>query len=147
GPPGAADAPGHHGARGPFEPLRSQGYGSKQFRHDAQLPGPAQETAGAPLPVPERGSWSVQGDTYRGLPRRVRQASLAPQLDNRRAPASGPEPSGAELTAQPPDLTPSKLSSLQDGWQRGRTAELDGSGGPGDGPGRQSTDADDGDSR
>ncbi|MBO0830907.1 MAG: nitrate- and nitrite sensing domain-containing protein [Actinobacteria bacterium] len=111
----AAGAAGHHGARGPFEPPRHQGYGSEL------------------------------GDTYRGLPRRVRQASLAPQLDNRRAPAPGLEPSASELTAEPPDVTRSKLSSLQDGWQRGRTAELDWPGGPGDMSGQQFTDADDGD--
>jgi hypothetical protein len=144
GPPGAAAAPDRDGARGPFEPLRYQGYGTDQFPHNAQLPGPRWETAGAPSPVPERGSWPVPGDTYRGLPRRVRQASLAPQLHNGRTPVSGTESPGSELFARPPELTRSKMSSLQDGWQRGRTDELEQQEGLGDVPGGQSWDARDG---
>jgi signal transduction histidine kinase len=146
GSAGAAAAPDRHDARGPFEPLRYQGYGAEQFPHDARLPGLRQETAGAPAPVPQPATWSVQGDTYRGLPRRVRQASLAPQLDNGPAPAVGADSSGYELAAPSPEQTRSKMSSLQDGWQRGRSAEVDWPGGLGDVPGRQAWDARDGDS-
>jgi hypothetical protein len=145
-PPWGPAAPDRLGARGPFEPLRYQGYGTEQFRHDTQLPGPRQEIAAAPQPVPPRATWSVQGDTYRGLPRRVRQESLAPQLDNSRPPAVGVESAGYELTAPSPEQTRSKLSSLQDGWRRGRSAEVDWPDGLGDVPGRQSWNARDGDS-
>jgi signal transduction histidine kinase len=141
-PHGGAD---RRGARGPFEPLRYQGHSTEPLSHDAHLQGPRQAAAAAREPVPERTSWSVQGDTYRGLPRRVRQASLAPQLHNGSTQASGAESSDYEVAARSPEVTRSKMSSLQDGWQRGRTAELDWPGGQGDAQGWQSWDARDGD--
>jgi len=143
-PPGAMAAPDRNGARGPFEPLRHQGYVTEPLRRDPQPAGPRREPAGAPAPVSERTSWSVEGDTYRGLPRRVRQASLAPQLQNGRAAASGQDSAGHEITTFSPEITRSKLSSLQDGWERGRTDELDVPYGFGDGTGRDSWDAFDG---
>ncbi|WP_329258782.1 sensor histidine kinase [Actinoallomurus sp. NBC_01490] len=68
------------------------------------------------------------------LPRRVRQASLAPQLrDDTRVPgpASGPEDVGREETGpadtgpttRPPEETRSLMTALQQGWQRGREEE------------------------
>ncbi len=55
------------------------------------------------------------------LPRRVRQASLAPQL-RRELPA--PEPVGLEpATTRAPEETRSLMASLQQGWQRGREEE------------------------
>ena len=67
--------------------------------------------------------------TYLGLPRRVRQASLTPQL---RGPL-GPEPAtsllhsreAAESSARSPEQASSRLSALQDGWLRGRVDDLD----------------------
>ncbi|GAA0321957.1 nitrate- and nitrite sensing domain-containing protein [Actinoallomurus spadix] len=54
------------------------------------------------------------------LPRRVRQANLAPQL--RREPVA-PEPAaGDAMTTRPPEETRSLMASLQRGWQRGRQA-------------------------
>jgi len=72
-------------------------------------------------------------ETYRGLPRRVRQASIAPQLRDR-TPA---EPAASRVTDTPaeersPDETRNLFSSLQRGWQRGRVDDLDY---PDDGPG------------
>jgi hypothetical protein len=142
-PPGAAVAD-RRRARGPFEPLQYQGQGTEQSRFGGQLPPPRQEAAAAPAPVPARESWSVPGDTYRGLPRRVRQASLPSQLYNGGA-VSSPESSGHEITAGSAELTRSRMSSLQDGWQRGREAELDWPGNPGTMPGPQSWDTRDGD--
>jgi hypothetical protein len=145
-PPGAAAVPYRGRDRGPFEPLRYQEQGTEQFRHDAQLPRPRQETAAAAAPVSERDSWSVPGDTYRGLPRRVRQASLPRQLHNGRDAVPSPEASDHEVAPGSPELTRSKMSSLQDGWQRGREAELDWPGDLGTAPGRPSWGARDGDS-
>ncbi|HEY0538907.1 MAG TPA: nitrate- and nitrite sensing domain-containing protein [Actinoallomurus sp.] len=52
------------------------------------------------------------------LPQRVRQASLAPQL---RADTPAPGPAGAALpTTRPPEETRSLMTSLQQGWIRGR---------------------------
>jgi signal transduction histidine kinase len=55
------------------------------------------------------------------LPRRVRQASLAPQL-RAATPARGPVSTGP-ATTRPPEETRSLMSSLQQGWQRGREEE------------------------
>jgi signal transduction histidine kinase len=68
------------------------------------------------------------------LPRRVRRASLAPQLrDDTRAPrhVKGPEDTGPEEaepvdtgpTTRPPEETRSLMTALQQGWQRGREEE------------------------
>ena len=77
---------------------------------------------------------AVSDDETKGLPRRVRQASIAPQLrDNpprRRtsaapapAPASGPTPAEIRQT----------MSALQRGWQEGRSQRMTASA-PGDSP-------------
>jgi signal transduction histidine kinase len=55
------------------------------------------------------------------LPRRVRQADLAPQL---RRDTSGRERAGlGPATTRPPEETRSLMTSLQEGWQRGREEE------------------------
>jgi signal transduction histidine kinase len=62
--------------------------------------------------------------TYRGLPRRTRQASLSPHL------RGGPGPAGPPLGAEPvpsdahtPEQARDLAASLQSGWQRGRLTE------------------------
>jgi signal transduction histidine kinase len=90
------------------------------------------EVAGSPPGRPANGT--ATGGTYLGLPRRVRQASLAPQLRGR----LGVEPATSLLdpceAAEPPALSPeqtsSRLSALQDGWLRGRLDDLDDPSGP-----------------
>jgi signal transduction histidine kinase len=72
---------------------------------------------------------TADGGTYLGLPRRVRQASLTPQL---RGPL-GAEPAtsllhsreAAQSSARSPEQAGSRLSALQDGWLRGRVDDLD----------------------
>jgi hypothetical protein len=91
-----------------------------------------------PLPaIPADGEPGAQpdgDDDVKGLPRRVRQANIAPQLrDNppRRptsaapapAPASGPTPAEIRQT----------MSALQRGWQEGRSQRMTASA-PGDSP-------------
>jgi hypothetical protein len=87
-----------------------------------------------PLPaIPADGEPGAEPDgNVDGLPRRVRQASIAPQLrDNpprRRtspapAPASGPTPAEIRQT----------MSALQRGWQEGRSQRMTASA-PGDSP-------------
>lgn len=81
---------------------------------------------------------AVSGGTYLGLPRRVRLASLAPQLRRQSSgepfdsrppnqafalPAHSPE--AAQSSAPPPEETSSRMSALQDGWLRGRLDDLD----------------------
>jgi signal transduction histidine kinase len=107
--------------------------------------------------------------THRGLPRRVRLASLAPQLRSRdagthsdgtntTAAAAWPSP-GGRVTEHSPEHTRSRMASLQDGWLRGRrddVADVDWPGegpdalpgaGPGTGPGGHGDSSDGEDSR
>jgi hypothetical protein len=87
---------------------------------------PAQESQARTQPDP------APGGTHQGLPMRVRQTSLAPQLraDPQPDPAADPHP--ADGTARSPEQTRRVIDSLQQGWQRGRTDDLDH---PGGGPG------------
>ncbi len=72
---------------------------------------------------------TAAGGTYLGLPRRVRQANLAPQLRD----PLGAEPAAsllhsseaADSSARSPEQASSRLSALQDGWLRGRLDDLD----------------------
>jgi signal transduction histidine kinase len=87
------------------------------------------EVAGSAPGRPANGT--AAGGTYLGLPRRVRQANLAPQLRAR----LGAEPAtslldpheAAESPAYSPEQAGSRLSSLQEGWLRGRLDDLDSS--------------------
>jgi len=53
-----------------------------------------------------------------GLPRRVRQASLAPQL---RDPDPAPAQGGDDFWARSPEETRSTMTAIQQGWERGRS--------------------------
>lgn len=103
--------------RGPFEPPRRQDASLYHIYDDSRPRRPGHESSAAPAHGP--GSGSAQVGTHHGLPRRVRQASLAPALRNGNAPTS-PD----EITGPSPEQTRTRLSSLQDGWQRGRSDEL-----------------------
>ena len=74
---------------------------------------PAQPASGSPSP------------TYRGLPRRVRQASLAPQLrEHARTQPPADRAAPADLLRSPEENR-DLMSSLQQGWLRGRVDDLD----------------------
>ncbi len=62
--------------------------------------------------------------THLGLPRRVRQASLAPQLRD------APPPAGGDPDTRSPADSRAFMASLQEGWERGRSDAVgeDGSG-------------------
>jgi signal transduction histidine kinase len=134
GGPGAAAGPaGRAGPTTPMRPMASPRPGRSS--------GPPWELSRQTGPLPvirddgdqggQAGGLDADGDAL-GLPRRIRQASLAPQLrDNppRRptsaavsaAPASGPTPAEIRQT----------MSALQRGWQEGRSQRTNG---PGDSP-------------
>jgi signal transduction histidine kinase len=90
-------------------------------------PQPAGEPAAGRTPGEEAGSGSrapaVEG-TYRGMPRRVRQASLAPQLRD-----DPPARNGAHGAA-PADRTRALIASIQRGWRSGRADADRVAGGP-----------------
>ena len=85
-------------------------------------------------------SWGTPtpGGTHLGLPLRVRQANLAPQL-RRQSTEEATVPAPAEEPAsRSPEETLSMMSAFQDGWQRGRTDALgEHDEGPTDEPGSQ----------
>jgi signal transduction histidine kinase len=65
-------------------------------------------------------------ETHLGMPRRVRQASLAPQLRARPEPGPrAPSPSGNGLAARSPEQARSLMSAMQTAWEHGRTDDLD----------------------
>jgi signal transduction histidine kinase len=68
-------------------------------------------------------------ESYKGLPRRVRQANLVPQLrDAPAAPGSPPASSGDNVANRSPDDIRNALSAMQRGWQEGREARDAGQG-------------------
>ncbi|RKE22410.1 nitrate- and nitrite sensing domain-containing protein [Streptomyces sp. TLI_171] len=92
----------------------------------AAAPAPPPSSAPSPLPLPAAPvqalpSLVAPADSEDELPRRVRQASLAPQL------RETPEPAGAGLRpAAPADRDPEQartaMSAFQQGWARGAAA-------------------------
>ena len=105
--------------------------------------GPLQATPGSAAPGGSSGSGGPNGPGTdgdgKGLPRRVKQASLAPQLrDNpppRRTTLASSRPSGGVRGAQAPPGAPGPtgpspaeirqtMSALQRGWQEGRSRRL-----------------------
>ena len=110
------------------------------------------EPAEAAGPGAARPADGAADGTHLGLPRRVRMASLVPQLRGQPSasqrfspPLSSPEVAGSPARA--PEQTGSRLSELQDGWLRGRVDDLDSpdaspaghhlGGGPGDASGEE----------
>jgi hypothetical protein len=80
---------------------------------------------GTPLAGPGTGQPAAAGadDDTASLPRRVRQASLAPQLrDNPRRASAG----GGEAAGPSPEELRKTMTALQRGWQSGRSQPVGG---------------------
>jgi hypothetical protein len=95
-------------------------------------PFPAQAQPGSPMAAAAASGSSrtangtAAEETYLGLPRRIRQASLAPELSGQLGAESAARPrEAAEPAARSPEQTGSRMLALQDGWQRGRSDKLD----------------------
>jgi signal transduction histidine kinase len=132
----ASTAPDQHGAPGPPADganVLSDRSGTDRAQPDTGAGGP--ETGpgepafplGEPVflgervrPRPDAGQEAV---TYRGLPRRVRQANLSPHLRARPSASTSASSGGPE--ARSPEQARRLLASLQSGWERGRKAEED----------------------
>ncbi|WP_067458852.1 nitrate- and nitrite sensing domain-containing protein [Actinomadura macra] len=111
-------------SRTPVEPAVEQAQLTPRYASTSPLavppqlavPPPRREEDRAGDGGPERQPRSAPEIGADGLPRRRRQASLAPQL--REAP---PDPSGEQEPAErSPEAARSMLSRMQSGWQRGR---------------------------
>jgi hypothetical protein len=106
-------------------------------------PSPATDASADPDAGPAPGPQTA--GTYRGLPRRIRQASLNPHLrDSPRAAARGADADRTPPSlARSPEEARSFVASLQSGWQRGRESDVP-DGEPADaaqGAGRQDSEA------
>jgi signal transduction histidine kinase len=88
--------------------------------------GPSEIKLPLPPAIPEDAP--ADGETLPGLPRRVRQASLAPQLRDSPPTLSAPLLGAAAGDTRTPDQARMLLTSLQRAWQRGRTDEIDDAG-------------------
>jgi hypothetical protein len=129
GPRGAFGTPERAGLHEAPEPRRAPGLGEAPGRPDAPaLPRRTRTTASAESPddtTPRRDTAGGQAESGTApLPRRVRQANLAPQLKD--GPArlaergNGRDGTGADPAERDADEVRSRMASLQRGWQRGR---------------------------
>jgi len=87
---------------------------------------PSGQSGKPPLPAPAAESSNSAGGTHLGMPIRVPQTSLAPQL--RPGSASGPQVWAGEapdVEHRAPEATRDMLMTMQQGWQRGRLDDLD----------------------
>jgi signal transduction histidine kinase len=82
----------------------------------------AERAAPAPAPQPPAAEAAGPAGTHLGMPVRVRQANLAPQLRRDPAPAAAP---AAGPPARSPDQARNLMAALQRGWEHGRTDDLD----------------------
>jgi signal transduction histidine kinase len=86
----------------------------------------ATPTVSAPGPQPETEAPDSPSGSHLGMPIRVPQASLAPQLRPNRD--SGPQASAREaldVEQRAPEATRTMMMTMQQGWQRGRADDLD----------------------
>ncbi|MFF7165573.1 nitrate- and nitrite sensing domain-containing protein [Streptomyces sp. NPDC008086] len=121
-----ADAPDRTGDCGDAPP--SSGHGSTEPPEPSALPRrarrPAIASSGPEDPASNGAAAPPQtGSGVGPLPRRVRQANLAPQL--KQGPAQRGE-DRAELAERDADEVRSRMASLQRGWQRGRQENAEG---------------------
>ncbi|MFF8414374.1 sensor histidine kinase [Streptomyces omiyaensis] len=145
--PGAGRAEDHRVPSRPagptLVPVRPAGTEARPERADApavpappvhaQLPprSAVPDRSPAPAPAPDRAAPADPGARLDGLPRRVRQASLVPQLREPEHPA-GPAPDAAPPSAAPASASAedgferdaeevrARMAAMQRGWQRGR---------------------------
>ena len=117
---------------------RSQAGASQRQSSWADEPGSAPPSRSPREPDPGPGSTlpgPVSSGSHLGMPIRVPQASLAPQLQARRGEAPRPaEREMPEVDSRPPEETRNMLILMQQGWRRGRVDDLDNpKGAPGQG--------------
>ncbi|MEU9095615.1 nitrate- and nitrite sensing domain-containing protein [Streptomyces sp. NPDC048428] len=117
----------HEDRRRPTEARQPTG-----FRRPTEAP-PATGSVPAPRSsAPAVPSPSAAPDTVGGLPRRIRQASLAPQLREGSGAADPGPVESAEDIERDADEVRNRMASLQRGWQRGRLQNAEDVTGPGD---------------
>ncbi|MBU3867082.1 nitrate- and nitrite sensing domain-containing protein [Streptomyces sp. 4503] len=121
-------------SQGPGQPSwadRSERQGQDQAQGRSQGP----RRTGPERKGPEQSPVPTQRAAS-GLPKRVRQASLAPQLKNDPAPPDEADRTAAEIDPErEAEQARATMASLQRGWQRGRRQSATGPGGADASPG------------
>jgi signal transduction histidine kinase len=117
----AAGAPGSSPAETSFPLSQPTFLGQRVLPSQAAAGGsqPGARVSQPATPQPSHGA--PEAGTHRGLPRRVRQASLSPHL--RTKPSHGPAAPSRGPELRSPEQAQRLLASLQSGWERGRKAE------------------------
>lgn len=88
--------------------------------------GPPRPTGNSRPAGPSHPAGQDSSATHLGMPIRVPQANLAPQLRSGRD--TGAQPAAREtpgIDPRPPDATRNMMIMMQQGWQRGRVDNLD----------------------
>ncbi|MEU0136358.1 nitrate- and nitrite sensing domain-containing protein [Streptomyces sp. NPDC006296] len=99
----------------------------------AEETGPGPTAADAPPVRLRPASGPPAPDTIGGLPRRIRQASLAPQLrEDSAGRTSGPAPAATDDLERDAEAVRKRMASMQRGWQRGRRQNAEDVAGPGE---------------
>jgi signal transduction histidine kinase len=122
GPP--ASRPGNAASQ-PDTPASQPNIPASRPGAPATQPGPPADRPGStddPPVLPRRAGGSPDAGTYRGLPRRVRQANLSPHLVGSQSPRAAAAPRDPETRS--PEQAQSLMASLQSGWERGRRTEV-----------------------
>ncbi|WP_262705180.1 MULTISPECIES: nitrate- and nitrite sensing domain-containing protein [Streptomyces] len=117
--------------QGPGQPSwaeRSEGQDQAQGRDQGPRRTGPERRGPEESPVPTQRAAS-------GLPKRVRQASLAPQLKNDPAPPTDDRTPAENDSEREAEQARATMASLQRGWQRGRRQSATGSGGADVSPG------------
>jgi signal transduction histidine kinase len=144
-PPSFTPEPSQFSAEPPQFGAEPPQFGAEQPSFTPEPPAfaaePSQSGAEPPQFTPDRSPFGDGGpdqaagpdsdvdESYKGLPRRVRQANLVPQLrDAPAAPGSPAAASGDNVVNRSPDDIRNALSAMQRGWQQGREARDAGQG-------------------
>jgi signal transduction histidine kinase len=91
----------------------------------ARTSGPGSRNVESPAPGPQRETEGASG-SHLGMPIRVPQASLAPQLQSQRdTNANTVVREGFDVDERSPEATRNMMIKMQQGWQRGRVDDLD----------------------
>jgi signal transduction histidine kinase len=94
--------------------------------HRHEVTPPARMPAPMPDPHPEAEAAGPAAGSHLGMPIRVPQASLAPQLrPGRDGDAQAPAREAFDVDQRAPEATRDMMMTMQQGWQRGRVDDLD----------------------
>ncbi|MEU3844349.1 nitrate- and nitrite sensing domain-containing protein [Streptomyces sp. NPDC028635] len=114
GRPGRTSSDERNAAEPTAAGTRTEGQDPRRPDTSARASSDERDTTGTTPPATPAEAPAAQGR----LPRRVRQASLAPQL--KQTPAHGSRPAADEPGERDAEEVRSRMASLQRGWQRGR---------------------------